>query len=320
VRQFLPSGSYCTQVGPVEVVDGILVIADQSLYDACARNRACAHTLRIHVLYEALPGFVGVLAELGTLSHTGDHVAEVHEDPFIGNQWPQRHIFEVMSSRNEVVRYQVLLQQFDRFVYTNDLLFPVRGTETFDAAANSFCRLLRNWPKAVFIELSVANNLAEPIGHAAGLAEYLDQLTLVATEKNDAVCIDRSSRMSEMLNPSRSPLLPTDHRRAADTWIFRGPGPLLTEWSAGLFSAPRTFDLSRWLPPVPDWEPTTEDQVATQVVISYLADSLRNEYSCAWQFVYSEYSCNMVAAWICTLQKEMIFVCLDQTLPYVYCE
>jgi len=45
-----------------------------------------------------------------------------------------------MSFCKEVIRFIVPLQPFHRLVYTNALLFPVRGTETFEAAANSFCR------------------------------------------------------------------------------------------------------------------------------------------------------------------------------------
>jgi len=188
----------------------------------------------------------------------------------------------------------------------------VRGTETFEAAANSFCRLLRNWPKAVFLARSVATDLAFPIGHDAGWAEYLYQLTLVAAKGNDAVDEDRSPRMSELPNPFRVPMFATDHRRAADTRFFRVRGLLPTEWSAGLLRAPMSFDLSRWLPPVPDWEPKTDLWVATPVVVSYLADSLRNEYSSAGQIVYSEYYCILFAAWALTLQEDKVIVRLDQ--------
>jgi len=68
----------------------------------------------------------------------------------------------------------------------------------------------------------VATDLAVPICREAGLAEYLDQLSLVAAEENDAVDDDRSPRMSELLNPFRVPTFGTDHRRAADTRFFRG--------------------------------------------------------------------------------------------------
>jgi len=128
LRQFRPSGLYYAHVGPIEVVDGIPVIADQSLYDVCVRNRARAHTRRIRARYEALPGFIDVMAEPGTPSHTGDRVAEVHAEPFFGNQGPQRRIYEVMSSCNEVIHYQVPLHPFHRLVYSNALLFPVRRT------------------------------------------------------------------------------------------------------------------------------------------------------------------------------------------------
>jgi len=188
----------------------------------------------------------------------------------------------------------------------------VRGTETFEAAANSFCRLLRNWPKAVFLGRSVATDLAGQIGHEAGLVEYLDQLTPVAAEENDAVDEDRSPRMSELPNPFRLPLFATDHRRAADTRFFRGRGLLPTEWSAGFLRAAKTFDLSRWLPPVPDWEHNADLWVATPVVVSYLPDSLRNEYSSAWQVVYSEYYCNLISAWVRTLQEDKVFVRLHE--------
>jgi len=52
--------------------------------------------------------------------------------------------------------------------------------------------------------------------------------------------------------------------------------------------------------------------VAAPVVVSYLADSLRNEYSSAWQIVYSEYYCNLIAAWVYTLQEDKVFVRLDK--------
>jgi len=52
--------------------------------------------------------------------------------------------------------------------------------------------------------------------------------------------------------------------------------------------------------------------VATPVVVSYLADSLRNEYSSAWQIVYSECYCNLIAAWVRTLQEDKVFVRLKK--------
>jgi len=182
-----------------------------------------------------------VLAEHGAHTHVIDRVAEVHGDPFFGNQGPQRRIYEVMLFCNEDIRYQVPLHPFHRLVYTNALLFPVRGTDTFEAAAKSFCRLLRNWPNAVFLARSVATELAVPIGHEAGFAEYLEQLTLVGAEENDAVDEDRSPRMSELPNPFRVPMFATDHRRAADTRFFRGRGLLPMEWSAGFLRAPKSF-------------------------------------------------------------------------------
>jgi len=100
LRQFWPSGFFYAHVGPNEVLDGIPVIADQSLYDVCVRNRARAHTRRIHARCEALPGFIDVLADPGTPSHAVDRVAEVHGDPFLGNQGPQRRMYEVMSFCN----------------------------------------------------------------------------------------------------------------------------------------------------------------------------------------------------------------------------
>jgi len=142
----------------------------------------------------------------------------------------------------------------------------------------------------------VATDLAVPIGRDAGLAEYLDQLTLVAAQENDAVDEDRSPRMSELPTPFRVPMFGTDHRRAADLRFFCGRGLLPTKLSAGFLRAPKSFDLSRWLPQVPDWDPKTDLWVATPEVVSYLADSLRNEYSSAWQVVYSEYYCNLIAA------------------------
>ena len=97
LRQFRPSGMLYAHVGPTEVVDRVPVIADQGVYDICIRNRARAHSRRLHARYEALPGFVDVLAEHIAPSHAGDRVAEVHGDLFFGNQGPQRRIYEVLS-------------------------------------------------------------------------------------------------------------------------------------------------------------------------------------------------------------------------------
>ena len=46
-------------------------------------------------------------------------------------------------------------------------------------------------------------------------------------------------------------------------------------------------------------------------MVSYLADALCNAYSSVWQEVHSEYYCNLVAAWVCTLQEDKLFVHLD---------
>jgi len=116
LRQFLPSGLVYAHDGPTEVVYGIPVIADKGLFDVCICNRARAHTRRIHARYEALPGFIDVLAEPGTPRHAGDRLPEVHEDPFFRNQGPQRRIYEVMSFFNEVIRYEVPLHPFHGLV------------------------------------------------------------------------------------------------------------------------------------------------------------------------------------------------------------
>jgi len=187
----------------------------------------------------------------------------------------------------------------------------VKATETVEAAANSFCLLLRNWPRAVFLKRTLAEDLSVPFGHDSGLEPYLEQLALVKHEENDGVEDDRSPRVTGLPNPFRLPMFPSDHRRAADTRFFRGRELMPTAWAAGFLRAPRTFDLSRWLPPIPEWEPRTGLWLATPVVVSYLADALRNEYSSVWQEVYSEYFCNLVAAWVHTLGEDKLFVHLD---------
>jgi len=164
LREFQPCSLFYAHVDPVEVVDGIVAIADQIPYDACVRNRARAHTRRIQTRYEALPGFVEVWAEPGTANHVCDRVSEVLGDPFFGNQGPQRRVYDVMSFCHEVIRYHVPLHPFHRLVLTNALLFPVRRNETFEAAANSFCRLLRNWPTAIFLGRSLTKGLSVPFG------------------------------------------------------------------------------------------------------------------------------------------------------------
>ena len=131
-------------------------------------------------------------------------------------------------------------------------MFPVKGTESIEAAPNSFCRLLRNWPKAVFLKRALAEDLSVPFGHDSGLEPYLEQLALVKHDQNDGVEVDRSPLVTGLPNPFRLPMFPFDHRRAADTRFFRGRELLPTAWAAGFHRAPRTFDLSRWLPPIPE--------------------------------------------------------------------
>jgi len=179
LRQFRPRGSYYAHAEPVQVVDGVPRVTDNRLYDMCVRNRARAHTRRVYAQYEALPDFVDVMAQAGLPDDAGDRVAEVHGDPYFGNQGPQRRVYEVMSFCNEVVRYQLPLHPFHRLVYVNAFMVPVKGTESIEAAANSFCRLLRSWPKAVFLKRALAEDLSVPFGHESGLEPYLEQLALV---------------------------------------------------------------------------------------------------------------------------------------------
>jgi len=171
--------------------------------------------------------------------------------------------------------------------------------------------LLRNWPRAVFLKRTLAEDLSAPFGHDSGVEPYLEQLALVKHEENDGVEDDRSARVTGLPNPFRLPMFPSDHRRTADTRFFCGRELMPTAWAAGFLRAPRKFDLSRWLPPIPEWEPHTGLWVATPVVVSYLADALRNAYSSVWLEVSSEYYCNLVAAWVHTLQKDKLFVHLD---------
>jgi len=152
--------------------------------------------------------------------------------------------------------------------------------------------LLRNWPKAVFLKRTLAEDLSVPFAHDSGLELYLVQLALVKHEENDGVEDDRSPRVTGLPDPFRLPMFPSEHRRAADTRFFRGRELMPTAWAAGFLRASRTVDLSRWLPPIPGWEPHTGLWVATPVVVSYLADALRNAYSSVWEEMYSEYYCN----------------------------
>jgi len=233
LRQFRPGGSYYAHAEPVEVVDGVPRVTDNRLYDMCVRNRARAHALRVYAHYEALPDFIDVMAQAGLPGHAGDRVAEVHGDPYFEIQGPQRRVYEVMSFCYEVVRYQVPLHPFHRLVYSNALLFPVKGTETIEAAANSFCRLLHNWRKAVYLERALAEDLSVPFGHDSGLEPYLEQLALVKHEENENVEDDRSPRVTRLPNPFRLPMFPSDHRQAADTRFFRGRELIPTAWAAG---------------------------------------------------------------------------------------
>ena len=116
LRQLQPCGSSHAHVDPVEVVDGMPVIVDQSLSDACVRNRTRAPTRRVHARFEALPEFVEVSSEPRIPNHVGNRVAEVHRNPYFGNHGPQRRVYEVQSLCNEVVHYPVPLHLVYRLV------------------------------------------------------------------------------------------------------------------------------------------------------------------------------------------------------------
>ena len=116
------------------------------------------------------------------------------------------------------------LNRLHCLMYTNALLLPVKGTETFEAAANSFCRLLHNWPKAVFLPRPLATDLSVPFGLDSGIEKYLDQLALVGNSENNVVDVVGSPHMSELPTPFRLPMFPAEDRRAADTHFFAVAG------------------------------------------------------------------------------------------------
>jgi len=79
---------------------------------------------------------------------------------------------------------------------------PCEGYRDTEAAANSFCNLLRNWPKAVFLKRALAEDLSVPFGHDSGLEPYLEQLALMKHEENDNVEDDRSPQVTGLPTPS----------------------------------------------------------------------------------------------------------------------
>jgi len=134
----------------------------------------------------------------------------------------------------------------------------------------------------------LASDLAVPFGKDSDLENSLNQLTLVVNDKNDVDNSYGGLRMSELSNLSRMVMSPAEHRRASEMRFFRRRKLLPTAWVTSSFSTSRTFELSRWLAPIPDWEPLTRLSVETPFVVSYLAFTLRKEYSCVWLAVYSE--------------------------------
>ena len=59
----------------------------------CAYATALVRTRAVYAHYEALPDFTDVMAQAGLPDHAGDRVAEVHGDPYFGNQGPQRRVY-----------------------------------------------------------------------------------------------------------------------------------------------------------------------------------------------------------------------------------
>ena len=108
-------------------------------------------------------------------------------------------------------------------------------------------------------------------------------------------------------------MFPTEYHRAADTRFFRNPGLLPTSGVAVLLRAPRMLDPSGWLPPIPDWESSTEIWLEPPLLVSYLADSLRNEYTVQF-VVYSEFYLCFFAARVHTVRVERLFVRVHATV------
>eukprot|EP00168_Porphyra_purpurea_P013236 TRINITY_DN3614_c0_g1_i1.p5 TRINITY_DN3614_c0_g1~~TRINITY_DN3614_c0_g1_i1.p5 ORF type:complete len:117 (-),score=25.95 TRINITY_DN3614_c0_g1_i1:872-1222(-) len=78
--------------------------------------------------------------------------------------------------------------------------------------------------------------------------------------------------------------------------------------------ATHAFEPLRWFTPNLSWEPDTGLWAEASVIVSYLADVLRNTYSSVWPHEYCEYYRNVAAAWVLTFLTENVVVQLNVTV------
>jgi len=141
-------------------------------------------------------------------------VAEVHGNANDGNQGEARQAFEVLAYANELVGDGRSFHDFHTRLYAWALLFPVLQKGTFEVAANSFGRLRRCWPEAVFPSRRMAKDVYVPFAHEAGMEEYLDELIEVSHEAEHAVEEKFDARTVAMTSPFRAPSYAPAHLRA----------------------------------------------------------------------------------------------------------
>jgi len=166
--------------------DGVPVMSDDVLMDAATNNRRVA-LVRIEKDHSGVPpGFIDILNGVPE-DHVDAVVAEVHGNANYGNQGKARQAYEVLAYANELVRYGRPFHDLHPRLYAWALLFPVHQMGTFEVAANTFGRLRRDWPEAVFLSRRTATEVSVPFAQEAGREEYLDELIEAARKAEHAV-------------------------------------------------------------------------------------------------------------------------------------
>jgi len=299
-----PQGFGLVNPEAVGMSQGLPVLDGRLLYRAAVANRVIGRT-RLEREHRPVHAFMDIGA-LGPDEHAGKRVVDVHGDINLGGQGRERRAREVMVFSNEIRRYGEPVHPLVTHLYALALLLPVRDNETYEVAANNFCRLLRAWPDAVCLGRATAESLSVPVAATAGEEEYLADLIKMIDDTDDDVVEDFPAD-TLLAQPFRLPSLTRMHKRHQGARLLweRECVPIHL---AGAVSSARAFHpVERWFPPRPSWMVDFGFLVEPPVAVTYASGPLANPHHALWTLVYTEWLCNLAVGWAFALYQDHVY-------------